>query len=394
MKFKELMEKYKKGFATEEEKQIIEQEIEKYEAIEEYISDKIDMAFDGVTVSLNNEQHVDEAKNLNKSVNRRLRKVVFYSVAIVIALVIGIFFVISPLIDNFYYNPAKVSVGTANSDIDFDLYAFSELNIPGYSLSSNVGIDKLGFGEYNIRFSRTNLFTQEVDYVNTNIKRGNKITDPTEIIWHQGFNFMDVRYPSGMSAEHVGKQKNRVTNHLMQLNPVSYVSANLIFEKDLDMEGLHELELRYPDVEFIWAGIRIPQDNTRRDLIGIHLISSNSVTVIDELVEEKYPAFHILEWLVEGYSSSEKSKEAQAYEFHYKSLLQYMIDRKEAADVLDYRDKVLYYKSALEYAEEHGVKTYGVLVYANAQDLIQLVENEDIKTLELNEVMASKKYIK
>lgn len=70
-----------------------------------------------------------------------------------------------------------------------------------------------------------------------------------------------------------------------------------------------------------------------------------------------------------------------------------MIDRKEATDVFDYPNRIEYYKLALDYAEKHGVKTYGVLVYSNAQDLIQLVENESIKTIELNEVMASKKYI-
>ena len=395
MKYREVIERYKKGLASEEEKLIVEQEIEKYEAIEEYISDRIDTVFDDLSIPLNNEQHEEGTKNLNKSVNRRLRKTAFFSAAVIIALVIGIFFIISPLADSFYYNPAKISVGSENRDIDFDVYAFSELNLPGYSLSSNVGIEKLGFGEYDIRFFRTNLFTQESNYVTTNIKRNNKITDQTEIIWHNGFNFLNVRYPTGMSIEFVNIQKDRVMNHLVRLNPVSYVSANLIFENDLTMEELHELELKYPHIEFIWAGIRVPKDNTRRDLIGIHLINSTKVTVVDRLVEEKYPAFHILEWLTspEGCNSSKMSIEAKAYELHYKSLLQYMIDRKEATDVLDYHDKLSYYKSALEYAEENGVKTYGVLVYSNAEDLIPLIENESIKTLELNEVMASKKYI-
>jgi hypothetical protein len=396
MKYKELIDNYKKGLASEEEKIILEQEIEKYEAIQEYISDEFDVTLRDLTESSDIEQQQDTI-NLIKSVNSRLRKVVFTSVGIVIALIIGIFFIMSPLIDNLYYNPTKISVGSTNKDIDFDIAAYSELNMPGYSLSSNVGVEKLGFGEYNISFFRTNLFTQEVHPITTKIKRGNKLTDSSEIIWHNNFDFMSVRYPSGMSSESVNEQKKRVMEHIMQLNSVSYLSSNLIFEKDLTMQELHELELKYPDTEFIWAGIRtIPHNDTRRDLIGIQLVSNNSVMITDDLIEKKYPAFHILEWLVNpnGYDSNEMSQEAKAYELHYKSLLQYMIDRKEATDIFDYPNRILYYKSALEYAEEHGVKTYGVLVYANAQDLIYLLENESIKTLELNEVMASKKYIK
>ena len=396
MNYKELIERYKKGLVSEEEKLIIEQEIERYEAIEEYISDKIDMDLDDLTLSLSNDKHKEETENLSKSVSRRLRKVVITSVGIVIALVIGIFFILSPIIDNLYYNPAKVSVGSENSDINFDLYAFSELNIPGYSIASNVNIEKLGFGEYDISFFRRNLFTQEVDYVTNKIKRGIKINDHAGIIWHKGSNFMSVRHPSGMSQEHISRQKSRVMNHIMQLNPVSYVSANLTFEKDLTMEELRALELNYPEIEFIWAGIRIPKNTIRNDLIGIHLISSNSLVLTDKRVAEKYPAIHVMEWLVNpiGYESGEISLEAKAYELHYKSLLQYMIDREEATEVIDYSGKLPYYKSALEYAEENGVKTYGTLVYSNAVDLIELVENESIKTIELNEVMASKKYIK
>lgn len=52
-----------------------------------------------------------------------------------------------------------------------------------------------------------------------------------------------------------------------------------------------------------------------------------------------------------------------------------------------------YYQSALGYVEENGVKTFGLLVYANAENIIELIENEKIKTVELDQVMASKRYI-
>jgi len=399
MKYRELLEKYKEDLISEEEKQIVEQDIEKYEAIEEYLSERIDMDLFNLTTSSESEQHNEETIKIKKSVNSRLRKVVFTSVSIVIALVIGVFFVISPLIGSYYYNPAKITVGEGKSDINFDLYAITELNLPGYSLSSDVHVEKLGFGEYDIGFSRRNLFAQESNHVTTKIKRSIKITNHTEFIEDNNFYFINIRVPIA-EPEHIDEQKQRVMNHIMKLNPVSYVSASLTFEKDLTMEELHRLELKYPDIKFVWAGIRTaPISEDLQNIIGIHLIKSNYLIIDQASVEKKYPAFHILEWLVNptGYKSSEMSLEAKAYELHYKSLLKYMIDRNEATKVLesDFSNRKLeYYKSALDYAEEYGVKTFGVLIYANAEDIIELVENEPIKLVEINQVLASKGYIR
>ena len=108
MKFKELMDRYEKGIASEEEKKLIEEEIEKYETIEEYIAKSLDMDF--MELEKSNKQK-EESVKLKKSVHSRLRKVVMTSVALVLIISLGIFFILSPIIDSLYYNPAKVSVG-------------------------------------------------------------------------------------------------------------------------------------------------------------------------------------------------------------------------------------------------------------------------------------------
>lgn len=334
----------------------------------------------------------------NQLLERYNKRTVAISVFIVIPWVMGVIFVISALIENYYYNPTKVTVEESKSDIDFDIYALTELNFPGYFLTSDVYVDELGLGEYDISFYLRNLFIQKNKYVATKIKQDRKIKNHTESIEGISSKFTDIRFP-GRNPEHINEQKQRVMNHITQLNNVSYVSADLTFEKDLTMEELRELELKYPNIEFIWAGIRTAPNNQKvSDIIGIHLMSSNNLIPREKVVDEKYPAFHILEWLVNptNFDTNEMSLEAKAYELHYKSLLQYMIDRKEATKVLesDFSNrKWEHYKSALDYAEEYGVKTFGVLIYANAEDLIQLVENESIKLVELNQVLASKAYI-
>lgn len=393
MKFEELMDKYKKGVATDEEKRLIEQELEKHKVIEEYLVDIIDLSLD---ISWEDNQCKDESTKIKKSVNSRLRKVVYTSVSIMIALIIVIFYIISPLVESFYYNPAKVTVGEDNQDINFDMRAITELNYPGYTLSSLVDVNKLGFGKYDISYFRTNLFTEETEYVYSNLKRNWNRTNHT--IWtnDRSFNFRTIRIPNWFDEQDSIDQKNRVMNHVKHLSPVSYTSSWITFENDLTMEELHQLELRYPEINFVWIGIRIApsDDESVHDLLGF--TSKATKLTIDKPSPEEYPAFDYIEWLVNptDYDWEASRIEPRGYELHFKGLLKYAIDRKDAINILEnhpYRHE--YYEQALNYVEEHGVKTYGVLAYANAEDLIKLVGNEEILTLELNQVMASKRYV-
>ncbi|QUH20376.1 anti sigma factor C-terminal domain-containing protein [Alkaliphilus sp. B6464] len=394
MKYKELLNLYKEGLVNEEEKHHIEQEIEKYEALEEYLSGIIEEEFDEVVRLPRNEKYAEETIKLKKSVNKRLRKVIYTSVAVVIALVVSIFLIISPLVDSLYYNPNKITVSKARSDINFDVHAILELNMPGLS-PSTVLVDKQGFGKYNVEYSYRNLFTDEIYDVSHKIQRGEIVSSYKDPILSTGM-FINIRYPYS-NENYIKEKKQNVINHLKQLNPISYVSSSILFEKDLTMEELFNLESKYPNIEFIWAGIRTASpDEEVRSLLGIQLMKSNSVLLADKHIGNKYPAFFIWDWLVNpvGLENSNSRIEAQAYKHHYMSLLQYVVDREVAVNVLEHRTgKDKYYQSALDYAKENGVKTYGVLVFAEAKDLLNMLDNEEIKGLEFNQALVSKKNI-
>ena len=78
---------------------------------------------------LTRQQLTHKKRKLVKSsaVNSRLRKIVLTSGVIITACLLSIVFIISPLVDSFYYNPTKVSVGSREDDISFDLAALIEL---------------------------------------------------------------------------------------------------------------------------------------------------------------------------------------------------------------------------------------------------------------------------
>lgn len=397
MSYRELLDRYKRGVATEEEKRIVEQDLEKYEAMEEYLSTLLEEEFEDMSEGVALEKSDAETVKLKKSVNHKLRKMVLSTVLIVFALYLGIFYGLSPVIDSFYYNPGKVTVGQADNDISFDVYAISELNTPGMN-PGNVLVDRQGFGKYNIIYSYREGFTEEVYSVNERMKRGGIVSFHGNIpLPLYTTMFGSIRYPR--HEEHLKEEKEEVTDHLKALNPVSYVSMGIRFEKDLTMAELYDLELKYPDISFEWAGIRTGASaEGPNDLIGIQLLRSNGSSVLmgDKKIAERYPGFFIWDWLVspEAGTGTQAAVEARAYEHHYMSLLQYVVDREDAVIALERRpDKHEFYEEALAYAKEQGVKTYGVLVFGEARDLLELIENENIKGLDFNQALVSKRDI-
>ena len=99
MNYKDLLDRYKKGQVSEEEKQLIEEELEKQEAFEDYISQALDEEFHDIDDMGKLEIHDEETVKLKKSVNSKLRKVVVKSVLIIALLYISIFYGISGIIN-------------------------------------------------------------------------------------------------------------------------------------------------------------------------------------------------------------------------------------------------------------------------------------------------------
>ena len=104
---------------------------------------------------------------------------------------------------------------------------------------------------------------------------------------------------------------------------------------------------------------------------------------------KEYPGLHLLDWLVHQGERSEDgaSLEAEGYEKHYEALLYYALDRKSEISVHSERLKeteVL--EESAAYVEEHGVRTYGVLLDGTVEDLLVLLEDEAVEWMEIKEM--------
>lgn len=390
MNFKNLLDKYKDGNASTEEIKLIEEELNKHEAIGEYLSESYDIGFEEDILQGDIKK---ETTFVKKSVNKKLRKVILQSVGAVFSILFTIFYIISPLVNNCYYNPSDKTVGKGQEDLYFDLKAFTELNLPGYATSGLVITEKLGFGVYNISFGRQNLFNGETKDINAKIKRNDRIGTFQDFFTNDHFGFYSIKEASKNKDNFMEVQKKETNiNYMKELNPVSYISAYIIFEKDLNMKEFEELTQKYNNkIKFTWVGVRTESEETPVNyLSGFNPNLNDGSSSNDSADKNKYPYLQLLDWMTDE-ENNNKQDMAEAYTKHFSSLLKYMNDRQRAVKVLDHNSiKGEYYKDSLIYVEKSGVNTYGVLVYGEARELLEFINNEKIKNIEIDNVAPSK----
>ena len=82
---------------------------------------------------------------------------------------------------------------------------------------------------------------------------------------------------------------------------------------------------------------------------------------------------------------------SEAYGIHFRSRLDYLRNREEFVEIFDYNYfKIDFYEDALAYIDEHGVKTYGVLVFGTAEEFLENIDNIPYNSLHINEVLPTK----
>ncbi len=417
MNYKDLFHRYKEGLVNDEEKLIIEQEIERYVAVEEFLSESMDEEiYDGWNTS-NSEHQEEETNKLKKSVNKRLRKVVITSVLIVIALYIGIFYVLSAIVDRVYYDPTATTQSEEREyqapDFYYDMQAYVSLNMPGYSRNSFTFQEPKGFGEYEVSYSLRNLFTKKEQRYFVNLSRG-KLTYAMDGIFSrenrfdiwEGFERISYHFPNDTAenATTVGdkdaQHKNDITlQYLNELNPLSYISMSIVFDEDLTMEEFYNMSQEHPTLDFKWVGIRTVKPGTQwsetqpMHLVGFNPNYNDEPSLSTRPDPEKYPLFYLVD--VRDYpglaNKNYPEKIYESYGIHFKSRLEYLRNREDYVNIFDYNYyKTDFYNDALKYIDEHGIKTYGVLVFGTAEDFLESIHDIPYDSLYINEVLPIK----
>jgi len=162
----------------------------------------------------------------------------------------------------------------------------------------------------------------------------------------------------------------------------------------LSVGKFDELAKEYVNkVSFRWAGVRTKgKGEPVSYLSGFNPDFNDGSVTGDSADKNKYPYLQLVDFMTnEDNRGKFDGSMVEAYTKHFISLLRYMNDRQKAVKALDYSSvKPKYYKEALSYVENNGINIYGVLVYGEARELLEFINNENIKSIEINNVLPSK----
>lgn len=373
MNFKELFNKYIDNEATVEEKQIVEQEIEKSRLIHEYLESTMDEQFEYETKI---EEDKIEIGKINRDVRKRMIKLIAASVATVFLLLACLQFAVKPLLNNLYYNPDSYSYSKYTNDFGVVVSTYKDLHYPGVR-SSGIAVDNVGIGRYALTFFEYEPLKGDRKYHIGNIERG-KLTIDIDF-WNQdyGYIFTDVTHQHRSPQ----KQTTKETIDLLEKLPSYHeVIASLTFNRDLSMEEF-ALIMSQTSAIIEWVGVTTPTEESNYKIIGF--VPHGSGPYYEE-INKKYPYYEIAEYI------HEDRYEAEVFENHFKALLHFQLNNLETLTLMNGHDYYKqYYQSILDNVEKNGVKTYGMLVFGNPKELLQMTNEDYFGDIQIEDIKIS-----
>lgn len=436
MKYRELIEKMKTGTLEEEMKKKVMADIERQEAIGEYLLEQMDEEWEqntsgefsnddtleedkasakGSKVGRRQKNVIDDRQSeeftrlINKSIHRAFVKMGTAVTAVVMAVVLFCMFGLSPLVAAFYYNPEKVVIkekkGKGNwadrpaisrLELDWDIY--SNLTLPGKH-RDEVSVQNNGFGNYEITIHQTTSFNGRFVDVAGKINKGELTIYNPSLFYRPSANcFAVCNLPKegGTIEERVEKAKEEwelsedevfgnwitdleyVKEDLRKLDENEVYVGYVTFEQDMDFDELQKFIAKLPDdADVEWNAVR-----TSEDCNGMSLgYATENAGKVKDYILEGYPDLYIYEGRMDMDDDSfelhdKRIKDEEWCTSHFCSMLRYMADQKGFQKLVG--GDTQEYVWAAKYIEDNGLSFYGVMIRDDKDTLLKINDMEEV----------------
>ena len=381
MTYKELLNLYKNGELNEEQKNQVQADIERQEAISDYLFENDDIpgftdtVFEAETNTDSNdfdEKHFQ--KMIKKSIRKAFVKLGVAVAAVVLVLMLAANTVLPYVVDSMYYNPAEI-VGTSENGIEsnrisLDTMVYTELFTPGY-YRTNVIADREGYGEYDIQvlqsFSSNGIFKNVYGSID---KSKMTLFDDTifKLPTSNAFVFEEVGH-SGTGASGSAEYAKKKIN---DLNETDYYLAYVSFDKVMTYDELVAWSEKSGIVPEWCAVCSKLNDGVRKytanDIIGFNYAYNASEQGYNK---EKYPYLNSFDIPIDNATS-------KIMESHMTSMLRYMADNNVFCDMVRSNVSTDEYLELAENIEKNGLNIYGFAITAQKDTLLEISENENV----------------
>lgn len=401
MTYRKLLEKYKQNELDTKRAKEVEAEIEKHEAISEYLYDTKIPGLDedilgneesDALEKANQPNETDFIKLINQSIRKSFIKLGISVFAVTVVFMLFIQFALPHIVSSFYYNPAK-KVGENANQISRDMAVYTNLFIPGY-VRDNVSVETNGYADYDICINQNVSYTDKFTNLMGKIKKDKLILYDVNLLKRPSGNVFGWFQVQGDHSKALSELVDNQTQYNM--TPWGGVKQSNDYLAQLDDEGMYVAYvtlnqiMKYEDfISFLENKADIPSAwcavDTNRiwsqsgmiqiENIGFNTSSSNINSYFWD--KKRYPNLFIQEESNEDWKLLEdKMKTEEFAKEHVVSLLRYMADQKAFLKMMKENSETL--SNAADYIEQNGVFIYGFACLVDKETAIKLNNLEEV----------------
>ncbi len=392
MTYRELLNLYRTGQLEDTQRRQVEADIEKQDAISEYLCEEGDIP--GLEDLTEPDNLPDSAENdrltaaIQKTIHRAFIKLGVTVGVVVLTVTLCAVFVLPGVVDHFFYQPNDI-VGRdpENHDLttdrlSLDLNVWTELFLPGRFRNNATALPR-GYGTYDISIQQNSSADGRFNTLTGRLVRGDLMLYDTNTLRPPvGNAFMlpegkddhyKVVHVDGETGEEIPvsraeERKNAFLSLRQKPNNdllIAYISLDKITDYQDFMLWFKSLDFPHT---YAWAGIYAEDDfgSWVTENTGVSISPSGHCLSWDR---ETYPLLSLLD-SADGQQPDTEDEDVMTT--HFLSLLHYLDDHPKVLDLLDDGFCPLNTRAARDYVEENGLSVYGLALVASRDDLMQL----------------------
>ena len=425
MTYRELLKLYRQGKLEEDKKKEVEAEIEKQDAISEFLYQEGEIP--GLE-DLKEQEDTEPAKNLiaasdteknagtgqNNDFDNRFVKEIRHSIrkafikmgvvtgAIVLAVILCAVFVLPRVVSAIYYDPNEV-VGEyedlVTTRMDLDLSVYSELFLPG-NYRNQVSAVPRGYGEYDITIPQNMSWTGKFTSVSGRFVRGELTLYDKNILSRPSMQFYlpgDETAWEAWEVDENGKETKMDTEarkkesiqyskeEIEGYNDNDWYTAFVSIEKIMEYKDFIECFQNLSDSKnlewgTLWCAVHTENEDGYciEPNIGFCPFAAGMSMSWDK---EKYPYLS----LNDDWDSQEDVDETdeKIMQSHFISMLSYMREHKEILTMMDQAaDDTDRYQEMIDYVKKNGLKIHGFAISAKKDTLLELYKEDVVSYIQ------------
>ena len=438
MTYRELLRLYKQGKLEDSIKKQIEAEIEKQDAISEFLyeegeipnfsdlengeacfdhlddknqkTEQQDSKTDGNTEkrqgNLQSKPEDDFNEKFMKEIRRSIRKA-FIKMgtivgAVVLAIILCAVFILPKAVSKFYYDPNEAAgeyEGMTTTRMSLDLSVYSELYLPG-NYRDQVNAVSRGYGEYDIVIPQTYTWTGKFTSVSGRLVMGNLTLYDNNILSRPAMIFYLPGDESTWEAWEVDEDGNekKVDTEARKQESIqyskeeisgyndndwytAYVSINELMDYKDFIDWFEKLSDK-KDLEWgnLWCAVHTEEEDgyCSEPNIGFCPYASGSGMSWDK---EKYPYLSLLD-NADPYNEAEVT-DADTMQTHFTSMLSYIQDHDDIVSMMGQSNYYLKdYQQMIDYVKKNGLKLHGFAISAKKNTLLELYKEDVVSYIQ------------